>query len=138
MTRLTADAIATEQHVARMNERERDPDVVRNYLTLTQGAMADLSPADWVRLARLCRAINSWPGFGGPLGEPFRYFFGCLAADLYDEARTRNELTEDDNPALADAYHERIEAILSDSARRRAYGDAVAVRARGPRVGGGA
>jgi hypothetical protein len=131
---VTPAEIAEAQARMRADERETDRDVIRNYLPITQAAMAELTPGDWVRLARLCRGVNSWSGFAGPLGEPFRYFFGCLAADLYTEAQARDEPIDDATPAIEEAYHARVERILAESARRRHYGE-VASGPRGPRMG---
>jgi len=111
---------AARQRVA---EREYDHATIARYLPWTQYAMAEMTPGDWLRVAYVARAINSYTGFAGPLSAPIRMFYGCLATDLYAEASTRGEpLPEPTEAEIAD-FHDRISRVLAESARRRAFGE---------------
>ncbi len=117
------------QRRARAEQRITDREEQRRLLPVTQGAMADLGPSDWVQIGRLVHAIIARPAFAGPEWEAHRHLLGSLAIELYMEGRergepdpepTREELREFEE-YLARAFAEQDRRDL-ERARRRAFG----------------
>jgi hypothetical protein len=110
-------AYVEERRRSRLLSRVTDGEERFRLLPVTSAAMADLSPTDWIDIARFLHALVIRPGLAGPQWEAHRFLVGSLVSELYMEARARGEEMPEPTRAELAEWQGYLDRTMADQSR---------------------